>query len=51
VKAGLEETKAALLVMIGAFTSAQKVVLAAESGQRESQASWRRCSEISAPMG
>ena len=38
-KAGLEETKAALLVMIGALTNGQKVVLAGESGQRESQES------------
>jgi putative transposase len=40
VKAGLEDSKAALLVLIGALTSGQKVVLAVESGQRESQASW-----------
>jgi putative transposase len=40
VKAGLEDTKAALLVMIGALTTGQKVVLAVESGQRESKASW-----------
>jgi putative transposase len=40
VKAGLEDTKAALLVMIGALTNGQKVVLAAESGQRESKESW-----------
>jgi putative transposase len=40
VKAGLEDTKAALLVMIGALTNGQKVVLAVESGQRESKASW-----------
>jgi putative transposase len=40
VKAGLEDTKAALLVMIGALTDGQKVVLAGESGQRESKASW-----------
>ena len=38
VKAGLEATKAALLVVIGALTTGQKVVLAAvESGQRESK--------------
>ena len=36
VKAGLEDTKAALLVMIGVLTNGQKVVLAVESGQRES---------------
>jgi len=40
VKAGLEATKAALLVMIGARTNGQKVVLAVESGPRESQDSW-----------
>src|SRR5215831_13311016 len=36
VKAGLEDTKAALLVMIGVLINGQKVVLAVESGQRES---------------
>jgi putative transposase len=40
VKAGLEETRAALLVLIGALTTGQKIVLAVESGQRESQESW-----------
>ena len=40
VKAGLEETKAALLVMIGVLTNGQKVILAVESGQRESKESW-----------
>jgi putative transposase len=40
VKARLEDTKAALLVMIGALTTGQKVVLAVESGQRESKESW-----------
>jgi transposase-like protein len=40
VKAGLENTKAALLVMIGALTTGQKIVLAVESGQRESKESW-----------
>ena len=40
VKAGLEDTKAALLVMIGVLTSGQKVVLAVESGVRESKESW-----------
>lgn len=40
VKAGLENTKAALLVMIGALTDGRKVVLAVESGQRESKESW-----------
>lgn len=40
VKAGLEQTKAALLVLIGALTDGRKVVLAVESGQRESKESW-----------
>jgi putative transposase len=40
VKAGLEDTRAALLVMIGALTNGQKVVLAVESGQRESKEPW-----------
>jgi transposase-like protein len=40
VNAGLEDTKAALLVMIGALTQGQQMVLAVESGQRESTASW-----------
>src|SRR5919205_837360 len=40
VKAGLEDTRAALLVMIGVLTNGQKVILAVESGQRESKESW-----------
>ena len=40
VKAGVDDGKAALLVIIGATTTGQKVVLAVESGQRESAASW-----------
>ena len=40
VKAGLEATKAALLVLIGARTDGRQVVLAVESGQRESKESW-----------
>jgi putative transposase len=40
IKAGLEDTKAALLVIIGALTDGRKVVLAVESGQRESKDSW-----------
>lgn len=40
VKAGLEAGKAALLVPIGALTDGRKVVLAVESGQRESKESW-----------
>ena len=40
VKAGLEDQKAALLVIIGVLSSGQKIVLACESGQRESKESW-----------
>jgi transposase-like protein len=40
VKAGLEDSKSALLVLIGALTDGRKVVLAVESGQRESKESW-----------
>ncbi|HWF60712.1 MAG TPA: IS256 family transposase [Nitrospira sp.] len=40
VKAGLETTKAALLVVTGALTDGRKVVLAVESEQRESKESW-----------
>jgi putative transposase len=40
VKARLEDSKAALLVLIGALTNGHKVVLAVESGQRESKESW-----------
>jgi transposase-like protein len=39
VKAGLEDSKAAL-VLISALTNSQKIVLAVESGQRESKESW-----------
>jgi putative transposase len=42
VKAGLEDTKAALLVIIGALKDGRKVVLAVESGQRESTEAWAR---------
>ncbi len=42
VKAGLEDTKAALLIVIGALRDGRKVVLAVESGQRESTESWAR---------
>lgn len=42
VKAGLDDEKAALLVIIGALRNGTKVVLAVESGQRESTASWAR---------
>ncbi len=41
VKAGLEDGKAALLVLIGADTEGQKHVLSIESGQRESTESWK----------
>lgn len=40
VKAGLEDTKAALLVLIGGLADGRKVILAVESGQRESTESW-----------
>lgn len=40
VKAGLEKDKAALLVIIGALTNGKKVLLACESGYRESKESW-----------
>ena len=40
VKAGLEKTKAALLVAIGALSDGQKVILAVEPGYRESVESW-----------
>jgi len=41
VKAGLERDKAALLVVIGAFSDGTKEVLAVESGVRESSESWK----------
>lgn len=40
VKAGLEDTKAALLVLIGGLADGRKVILAVESGARESTESW-----------
>ena len=40
MKTGLEDSQAALLVMIGALTDGRKVVLAVESGQREPKESW-----------
>lgn len=40
VKAGLEDSKAALLVLVGAGTDGRKVILAVTSGQRESKESW-----------
>jgi transposase-like protein len=40
VKAGLEDSKAALLVVVGAGSDGRKVILAVTSGQRESKESW-----------
>jgi putative transposase len=40
VKAGLEKEKAAMLVVIAGLRDGRKVVLAVESGARESTASW-----------
>jgi len=40
VKAGLADRKAALLVMVGADTSGEKVLLACQAGERESKESW-----------
>jgi putative transposase len=40
VKAGLEKDKAAMLVVIAALRDGRKVVLAVESGYRESTESW-----------
>jgi putative transposase len=40
VKAGLESTKAVLLVLIAALADGTKVVLAVESGHRESAKIW-----------
>jgi transposase-like protein len=40
VKAGIEDGKAALLVIIGATSTGEKVILAVESGQRESKEAW-----------
>jgi putative transposase len=42
VKAGIEDSKAALLVIIGALKDGRKVLLAIEAGQRESKESWAR---------
>ncbi len=41
VKAGLERDKAALLIVIGALSNGRKVLLACESGYRESKESWQ----------
>jgi transposase-like protein len=40
VKAGLADRKAALLIIVGATTSGEKVLLACEAGERESKESW-----------
>jgi putative transposase len=40
VKAGICDRKAALLVIVGATTSGEKVLLACEAGERESKESW-----------
>jgi putative transposase len=40
VKAGLADRKAALLVMVGASASGEKVLLACAAGERESKESW-----------
>jgi len=42
VKAGLEDRKAAVLVALAGLSDGQKVVLAVQSGQRESTGSWAR---------
>ncbi|MBI5776027.1 MAG: IS256 family transposase [Nitrospirae bacterium] len=40
VKAGLADRKAALLVIVGASASGEKVLLACQAGERESKESW-----------
>lgn len=40
VKAGIDDGKAALLVIVAALRNGDKVVLAVESGQRESKETW-----------
>lgn len=40
VKAGIEDRKAALLTIVGALSSGEKIVIACESGERESKESW-----------
>jgi putative transposase len=40
VKAGIEDRKSALLTIVGALTTGEKIVLACESGERESKESW-----------
>jgi len=40
VKAGLSDRKAALLVIVGATSNGEKMLLACEAGERESKESW-----------
>lgn len=40
VKAGSEDRQSALLTIVGALTTGEKIVLACESGERESTESW-----------
>jgi transposase-like protein len=40
VKAGIADRKAALLVIVGATSSGDKVLLACQAGERESKESW-----------
>ena len=40
VKAGIEDRKSALLVIVAALSNGDKIVLAVESGERESKESW-----------
>lgn len=42
VKAGVDDGKAALLVMIAGLKDGQKIVLSVEAGQRESKETWTR---------
>jgi transposase-like protein len=42
VKAGIEDRKTALLVIVGATTAGEKVLLGLVSGERESKESWLR---------
>jgi len=40
VKAGIEDRKSALLVIVAALSNSEKIVVACDSGQRESKESW-----------
>ncbi|MDR4467765.1 MAG: IS256 family transposase [Nitrospira sp.] len=40
VKAGIADRKSALLTIVGVLTTGEKIVLACESGERESRESW-----------